>query len=128
MIEVRTDRRILAAGVRIDAVERAQFNRGESVTDANGDAARNQTEALNAIRGMLGQSGWIEPDGLESALVYDTATWFSGTFCAEHGVGMAKLKEMVLYKPETEIELMRTLKRAIDPMGLMNPGKVLKAD
>ena len=48
-----------------------------------------------------------------------------GSFSAEHGVGELKLGEMTHYKAPVEIELMRTLKRALDPLNLMNPGKVV---
>lgn len=48
-----------------------------------------------------------------------------GSFSAEHGVGKLKREELVRYSSPVEIELMRKLKAAIDPAGLMNPGKVL---
>ncbi|MBI3938946.1 MAG: hypothetical protein HY323_18390, partial [Betaproteobacteria bacterium] len=44
---------------------------------------------------------------------------------AEHGIGQAKLAELARYKSALELEMMRTLKEAFDPYGIMNPGKVL---
>ena len=58
-------------------------------------------------------------------LVYDLVQRFGGSFSAEHGIGLAKVRELQRYKSPVEVELMRTVKRALDPKGLMNPGKVL---
>jgi FAD/FMN-containing dehydrogenase len=48
-----------------------------------------------------------------------------GSFSAEHGVGKLKREELVRFSSPVEIELMRQIKAAFDPKGLMNPGKVL---
>jgi len=60
-----------------------------------------------------------------STLVHEAASVLDGSFSAEHGVG--KLKRELLRDVEgpLAIELMRRLKQAFDPLGLMNPGKVL---
>ncbi len=58
-------------------------------------------------------------------LVYDIVQRFGGSFSAEHGIGLAKVRELTRYKSAVELDLMRTIKRALDPQGLMNPGKVL---
>jgi len=60
-----------------------------------------------------------------TAVVYDIVQRYHGSFSAEHGIGLAKLDEMKRYKDPVELALMLTLKRAIDPRGIMNPGKVL---
>ena len=44
------------------------------------------------------------------------------------GVGALKVSELERYEPPAALALMRTLKRALDPDGLMNPGKVLRVD
>lgn len=61
-------------------------------------------------------------------VVYDIVQRYQGSFSAEHGVGLAKLGEMSRYKSPVEIELMHTLKNALDPHHIMNPGKVLSSD
>jgi len=58
-------------------------------------------------------------------LVYDLVQRYGGSFSAEHGVGLAKVKELVRYKSPVEIDMMRAIKRTLDPRGIMNPGKVL---
>ena len=58
-------------------------------------------------------------------LIYDIVQRFGGSFSAEHGIGLAKVNELVRYKSPVEVDLMRSIKRTLDPHGLMNPGKVL---
>jgi len=58
-------------------------------------------------------------------IVYDTVAEFGGSISAEHGLGQLKRDEILRHKPAIELELMRALKRTLDPKGLMNPGKVL---
>jgi FAD/FMN-containing dehydrogenase len=50
-----------------------------------------------------------------------------GSFSAEHGIGRHKVEELERYAPPLELELMQAIKRAFDPHGIMNPGKVLRA-
>ena len=58
-------------------------------------------------------------------IVHDTAVEFDGTISAEHGLGLLKRDENRRYKSEVELALMRTIKAALDPAGIMNPGKLL---
>jgi FAD/FMN-containing dehydrogenase len=58
-------------------------------------------------------------------LVYDIVHQYGGSFSAEHGIGLGKVAELERYKSAIEIDLMRAVKRTLDPDGLMNPGKVL---
>jgi FAD/FMN-containing dehydrogenase len=60
-----------------------------------------------------------------TATVYDIVQQYGGSFSAEHGIGLSKVAELAHYKSPVELDLMRTVKRALDPQGLMNPGKVL---
>jgi FAD/FMN-containing dehydrogenase len=59
--------------------------------------------------------------------VYDIVQRYGGSFSAEHGIGLSKVAELARYKSAVELDLMRTVKRALDPQGLLNPGKVLQA-
>jgi FAD/FMN-containing dehydrogenase len=76
------------------------------------------------------------PDGMAPAaflaetpranrIVYDLVAELAGSFSAEHGIGQLKRAELARYKSEVELELMRRVKRALDPGELLNPGKVL---
>jgi len=60
-----------------------------------------------------------------ATIVYDVVDRFGGSISAEHGIGQAKRDHLQTYKSETEITLMRTLKSALDPDNLLNPGKVI---
>ena len=59
------------------------------------------------------------------ATVHDQVHAFGGSISAEHGVGQLKRGEIARYKSAVELQLMRALKQAIDPLGIMNPGKLL---
>lgn len=61
-------------------------------------------------------------------IVSDIASELGGSFSAEHGVGRLKQADMARYKSKVELDLMRTLKRALDPAGILNPGKVVPPD
>jgi FAD/FMN-containing dehydrogenase len=65
--------------------------------------------------------------GLRRA-VHDLAIAHGGSFSAEHGVGQLKVGELQHYGTPVELALMRELKRAFDPNGIMNPGKMLPRD
>jgi len=58
-------------------------------------------------------------------IVYDAVARLGGSISAEHGVGQLKRDAIRGQKSALEMELMRALKTALDPQGLMNPGKVL---
>src|SRR5690606_39367153 len=58
-------------------------------------------------------------------IVHDNVHRLGGSISAEHGVGQLKRDVLPRYKDPVEMELMRRIKRALDPDGLMNPGKVL---
>ncbi|MDX1516144.1 MAG: FAD-binding oxidoreductase [Woeseiaceae bacterium] len=60
-----------------------------------------------------------------STLVYDVVTRFGGSISAEHGIGLAKKAFLARYRGDVELGLMRTLKNALDPLGILNPGKVI---
>ncbi len=58
-------------------------------------------------------------------LVHDAVAAHGGSFSAEHGLGQLKVGENARYKSALEIHLMAAVKQALDPLGIMNPGKVL---
>ena len=60
-----------------------------------------------------------------SSVVYQAVDGLGGSISAEHGLGQLKRETIRSHKQPLELELMRALKRTLDPAGLMNPGKVL---
>ena len=59
------------------------------------------------------------------AAVEDVVADLHGSFSAEHGVGLSKLATMARRKDPVALDVMRALKTALDPLNLMNPGKVI---
>ena len=57
--------------------------------------------------------------------IHDIAVGMGGSFSAEHGIGVLKKQELEKYKSGVELDLMRLIKRTLDPKGIMNPGKVV---
>lgn len=60
-----------------------------------------------------------------SECLHDLAASMGGSFSAEHGVGRLKRELLGRYASGVELDLMRTVKAALDPLGLMNPGKTV---
>jgi FAD/FMN-containing dehydrogenase len=58
-------------------------------------------------------------------IVHDSVATFAGSISAEHGIGALKRDELPRYKAQVELDLMRAIKAALDPLGIMNPGKIL---
>ncbi len=74
--------------------------------------------------------GEAQVDFLDNAtavnrIVYDRVAQHGGSFSAEHGIGQLKRDDLLRYKNDVELDLMRAIKRALDPGDLFNPGKVL---
>ncbi|MEK7266303.1 MAG: FAD-binding oxidoreductase [Pseudomonadota bacterium] len=63
-------------------------------------------------------------DEIEQA-VYDAIDRHKGSISAEHGVGLARRDDIARRKQPAEIAMMRAIKRALDPQGIMNPGKMI---
>lgn len=62
-----------------------------------------------------------------ATVVHDIAHSMGGSISAEHGLGRLKHDEILRYKSALEMDLMRRVKAALDPNGIMNPGKVVTA-
>ena len=60
-----------------------------------------------------------------NACVYDVVERFGGTFSAEHGIGRLKRAELAARKPVAALAMMRAIKAALDPHGLLNPDVLL---
>jgi len=64
-------------------------------------------------------------EGPINAMVYDAVGRRGGSISAEHGIGRLKREELAARKDPTALALMRTIKKALDPQGLMNPDRVV---
>jgi len=73
----------------------------------------------------IGPESLVDQREAVNRIVYNTVAELGGSISAEHGLGQLKRDEILRHKPPLELELMRALKRTLDPKGLMNPGKVL---
>ena len=58
-------------------------------------------------------------------IVHDIVHEFGGSISAEHGIGVQKRDQLARYKSEAELDVMRALKRTLDPKNILNPGKVI---
>ncbi|ABM94382.1 FAD-binding oxidoreductase [Methylibium petroleiphilum] len=77
------------------------------------------------------------PEGIDAAaflrghepavnrIVYDAVQAHGGSISAEHGIGALKREELQHYESPVALALMRSIKQALDPQGLMNPGRLL---
>jgi FAD/FMN-containing dehydrogenase len=57
--------------------------------------------------------------------VFDLVAALGGTISAEHGIGRLKRAELATRKSAVELALMRQIKQALDPKGILNPGAIL---
>ena len=80
---------------------------------------------LSPAEGDKDMPGFVALEGPINRLVHDSVASFGGSISAEHGLGVLRRDESARYKSEIELSLMRTIKIALDPHQLMNPGKVL---
>jgi FAD/FMN-containing dehydrogenase len=77
--------------------------------------------------GLSQESSSLLPDRRNeiNRLVYDQVYLYQGSFSAEHGIGQAKVTELLERKSTTEMNLMQSIKRSLDPHCIMNPNKVV---
>lgn len=80
------------------------------------NVARGEAYTEQALLGLQDEIG---------SVVYESVHRHGGSISAEHGVGQLKRDKLPHYKDPVELALMKRVKQALDPLGLMNPGKVL---
>jgi FAD/FMN-containing dehydrogenase len=69
---------------------------------------------------------WYEAEGEKiTRMVDDLVTAAGGSISAEHGIGQLKRAEFARLAPPGRIEALRAIKQALDPLGIMNPGKLI---
>jgi FAD/FMN-containing dehydrogenase len=72
------------------------------------------------------RAGFLAREEAIRRVIHDLVREFGGSFSAEHGIGRLKVGELERYASPVELDLMRAVKRAFDPNGILNPGKVLR--
>ncbi len=81
---------------------------------------------VQAPEGTDGARFLADHEHAVNTIVYDAVTARGGSISAEHGIGELKRTELVERKDPTALALMQAVKRALDPQGLLNPGRVLQ--
>ncbi|MGI4848951.1 MAG: FAD-binding oxidoreductase [Janthinobacterium lividum] len=79
---------------------------------------------ISAPPGMPGDDFVAQQDAI-NLVVHDSVVRYNGSISAEHGLGAMKRDEIRRYKSPLEMRLMETIKQALDPLNIMNPGKML---
>ncbi|GIX23811.1 MULTISPECIES: FAD-binding oxidoreductase [Caldimonas] len=80
---------------------------------------------VQAPAGISGAEFLAAHEKTVNRIVYDAVTAHGGSISAEHGVGQLKRDELAARKSPVALGLMRAIKRALDPQGLFNPGRLL---
>jgi FAD/FMN-containing dehydrogenase len=80
---------------------------------------------VQAPPGLSGQQFLERHEHAVNGIVYDAVCARGGSISAEHGVGVLKRDELVQRKSPVALQLMRAVKAALDPQGLLNPGRVV---
>jgi FAD/FMN-containing dehydrogenase len=80
------------------------------------------------VRAPAGAGGaeWLKSRSVAiTALVYELVTAAGGSISAEHGIGVLKRAELARFADPAKLAAIRAIKAALDPLGLMNPGKII---
>jgi FAD/FMN-containing dehydrogenase len=88
------------------------------IGDGNLHYNQSRTDALD-------NADFIAATPAVNRIVHDLVHELGGSISAEHGLGQLKCEEVLRYKSSVEMDLMRAVKHALDPAGIMNPGKVV---
>jgi FAD/FMN-containing dehydrogenase len=110
--------------LRTDAALRARFPGVRLVNFGHlGDG--NLHYNVQAAEGSDGKRFLEEQEHAVNTLVFDAVAACGGSFSAEHGIGLLKREELALRKSPVALQMMRAIKAALDPAGVMNPGRML---
>ncbi len=82
---------------------------------------------------VLSREVYASPDACEQAaarvnlIVHEESVTLNGSISAEHGIGKMHVARLEQFKPALDLAMMRSIKQTFDPLNLMNPGKILRA-
>jgi FAD/FMN-containing dehydrogenase len=80
---------------------------------------------IKAPKGAVAEKWYAEHSATISGDVYDRVNAYGGSISAEHGIGQAKLAEFVRLADPARLTALHAIKRAFDPLNIMNPGKLV---
>jgi FAD/FMN-containing dehydrogenase len=80
---------------------------------------------IKAPKGAVAEKWYAEHSATISGDVYDRVNDYGGSISAEHGIGQAKLAEFVRLADPARLTALHAIKRAFDPLNIMNPGKLV---
>jgi glycolate oxidase len=83
---------------------------------------------VNMLQGSLEDGVWQELLAKMYPAIIDTVYSLGGVLSGEHGIGWIKKEHLARVLPPAHLQLLRGVKRAFDPAGILNPGKVIDAD
>jgi len=92
----------------------------------DGNLHFNLSPPPGVARGSAAEAEFLARAPEINRAIHDLVAALGGSFSAEHGIGRLKVAELERYEDPVALELMRRLKSALDPRGIMNPGKVLR--
>ncbi len=91
----------------------------------DGNLHYNLSPAPGVVRGSAEERAFLELAARVNRVIHDLVATFGGSFSAEHGIGRLKTGELERYEDPVALSVMRAVKAALDPAGIMNPGKIL---
>ncbi|HYF09110.1 MAG TPA: FAD-binding oxidoreductase [Acetobacteraceae bacterium] len=127
-VSVNTDTSVPVSAVpefvtRVQAALTSRWPEGRFI--AIGHAGDGNIHVSHMAPEGMSRADWVVHAGEAEAIVNAIAVALGGSFSAEHGIGQSKRHAMATHKDPVALDVMRTVKGAIDPRGLMNPGKML---
>jgi D-lactate dehydrogenase (cytochrome) len=93
----------------------------------DGNLHFNLSPPPGVVRGSAEEQAFVALAPRVNRAVHDLVAALGGSFSAEHGIGRLKTGELERYEDPAALAVMRAVKAALDPDGIMNPGKVLAA-
>jgi FAD/FMN-containing dehydrogenase len=112
-------------GFIVDASQKVEAAFAGTVASAFGHLGDGNVH-FHVRAGTRAAPDWYEGEGAEiTRFVHDLVTEANGSISAEHGIGQLKREELERLAPPGRIAALRAIKTALDPLGIMNPGKLI---
>jgi len=81
---------------------------------------------VNILRGDLSEKEWTEDLPLWISEIFELTVSLGGTISGEHGIGLVQKRYLPIAFNQTQLDLMKAIKKVFDPNGIMNPGKIFE--